>query len=108
MHNFNDMMGVPDGIRQKTSHEMSVFMSWGDPEVTGSTTEEKLGPDAGGADLHARAGPADGRRAAENPTEPLRPIFAGSKRRSRLAPTPLRSWRRSTRHTMRRRLLVRS
>jgi cytochrome P450 len=43
MHNFNDMMGVPDGIRQKTSHEMSVFMSWGDPEVTGSTTEEKLG-----------------------------------------------------------------
>jgi len=43
MHNFNDMMGVPDGIRQKTSVEMTVFMSWGDEEVTGPTTEQKLG-----------------------------------------------------------------
>jgi cytochrome P450 len=43
MHNFNDMMGVPDGERQKTSHEMTVFMSWGDDEVTGGSTEEKLG-----------------------------------------------------------------
>jgi cytochrome P450 len=43
MHNFNDMMGVPDGVRQKTSHEMSVMMSWNDDEVTGPTTEEKLG-----------------------------------------------------------------
>ncbi|GAA5174397.1 cytochrome P450 [Pseudonocardia eucalypti] len=43
MHNFNDMMGVPDGERQKTSHEMTVFMSWGDDEVSGGTTEEKLG-----------------------------------------------------------------
>ena len=43
MHNFNDMMGVPDGVRQKTSHEMSVMMSWGDDEITGSTKEEKFG-----------------------------------------------------------------
>ncbi len=43
MHNFNDMMGVPDGIRQKTSHEMTVFMSWGDEQVTGPTLDEKLG-----------------------------------------------------------------
>jgi cytochrome P450 len=43
MHNFNDMMGVPDGERQKTSHEMTVFMSWGDDEVSGGSTEEKLG-----------------------------------------------------------------
>jgi cytochrome P450 len=42
MHNFNDMMGVPDGVRQKTSHEMSVMMSWGDDEITGSTREEKF------------------------------------------------------------------
>ncbi|WP_084216037.1 cytochrome P450 [Pseudonocardia spinosispora] len=42
MHNFNDMMGVPDGVRQKTSHEMSVMMSWGDDEITGSTKEEKF------------------------------------------------------------------
>jgi cytochrome P450 len=42
MHNFNDMMGVPDGMRQKTSHEVSVMMSWGDPEVTGATREEKI------------------------------------------------------------------
>ncbi|HEY2203991.1 MAG TPA: cytochrome P450 [Pseudonocardia sp.] len=43
MHNFNDMMGVPDGVRQKTSHEMSVMMSWGDDEITGSTRDEKFG-----------------------------------------------------------------
>lgn len=42
MHNFNDMMGVPDGVRQKTSHEMSVMMSWGDDEITGSTKDEKF------------------------------------------------------------------
>jgi cytochrome P450 len=42
MHNFNDMMGVPDGIRQKTSHEMSVMMSWQDDEVTGPDTEQKI------------------------------------------------------------------
>jgi cytochrome P450 len=42
MHNFNDMMGVPDGIRQQASHEMSVMMSWGDDEITGSTKEEKF------------------------------------------------------------------
>ncbi|HEX4250568.1 MAG TPA: cytochrome P450 [Pseudonocardia sp.] len=42
MHNFNDMMGVPDGVRQRTSHEMSVMMSWGDDEITGSTKEEKF------------------------------------------------------------------
>jgi cytochrome P450 len=43
MHNFNDMMGVPDGERQRASHEMSVFMSWGDDEVSGPTIEGKLG-----------------------------------------------------------------
>jgi cytochrome P450 len=43
MHNFNDMMGVADGERQKTSAEMSKFMSWGDDEVAGPTTEAKLG-----------------------------------------------------------------
>ena len=43
MHNFNDMMGVPDGERQRTSHEMTVFMSWGDEEIAGATTEAKLG-----------------------------------------------------------------
>jgi len=42
MHNFNDMMGVPDGERQRTSHEMTVFMSWGDDEVSGATTEAKF------------------------------------------------------------------
>jgi cytochrome P450 len=42
MHNFNDMMGVPDGERQRTSHEMSVFMSWGDDEVSGATQEQKF------------------------------------------------------------------
>jgi cytochrome P450 len=42
MHNFNDMMGVPDGERQRTSHEMSVFMSWGDDEVSGASTEQKF------------------------------------------------------------------
>jgi cytochrome P450 len=43
MHNFNDMMGVPDGVRQKTSHEMSVMMSWNDDEITGSDPEQKIG-----------------------------------------------------------------
>jgi hypothetical protein len=43
MHNFNDMMGVPDGVRQKTSHEMTVLMSWGDPEVAGESRDEKVG-----------------------------------------------------------------
>jgi cytochrome P450 len=43
MHNFNDMMGVPDGDRQRTSHEMTVAMSWGDDEISGATTEAKLG-----------------------------------------------------------------
>jgi cytochrome P450 len=42
MHNFNDMMGVPNGLRQRTSHEMTVFMSWNDPEIAGSTREDKL------------------------------------------------------------------
>jgi cytochrome P450 len=42
MHNFNDMMGVPDGLRQRTAHEMTVTMSWGDDEITGSTKEEKF------------------------------------------------------------------
>jgi cytochrome P450 len=42
MHNFNDMMGVPDGLRQRTSHEMTVFMSWNDPEIVGHTQEEKF------------------------------------------------------------------
>jgi cytochrome P450 len=42
MHNFNDMMGVPDGERQKTSEEMTRFMSWGDDEISGATQEEKF------------------------------------------------------------------
>jgi cytochrome P450 len=42
MHNFNDMMGVPDGVRQRTSHEMTVMMSWSDDEVCGATIEEKM------------------------------------------------------------------
>jgi cytochrome P450 len=43
MHNFNDMMGVPDGERQRASHEMNVFMSWADDEVSGPTVEGKVG-----------------------------------------------------------------
>ncbi len=42
MHNFNDMMGVPEGERERTSHEMTVFMSWGDDEVSGATLEQKF------------------------------------------------------------------
>jgi len=42
MHNFNDMMGVPDGVRQKTSHETMVLTAWNDPEYTGETKEEVL------------------------------------------------------------------
>ncbi len=42
MHNFNDMMGVPDGERQRATSEMNEFMSWGDDEVSGPTLEAKL------------------------------------------------------------------
>ncbi|MFP5022151.1 cytochrome P450 [Pseudonocardia phyllosphaerae] len=43
MHNFNDMMGVPEGEREKTSAEMSTLMAWGDDEITGSDMEQKFG-----------------------------------------------------------------
>ncbi|HTK66757.1 MAG TPA: cytochrome P450 [Pseudonocardia sp.] len=43
MHNFNDMMGVPDGERQKATETMNIFMSWADDEVSGPTAEAKLG-----------------------------------------------------------------
>jgi cytochrome P450 len=42
MHNFNDMMGVPDGERQKAAHEMMVLTSWNDPELVGDTKEAVL------------------------------------------------------------------
>ncbi|HTK64991.1 MAG TPA: cytochrome P450 [Pseudonocardia sp.] len=42
MHNFNDMMGVPDGERRRATHEMTVFMSWADDEVTGPSLEGKV------------------------------------------------------------------
>jgi cytochrome P450 len=42
MNNINDMMGVPDGERQRAAHEMKVAISWNDPEVVGHTTNEVL------------------------------------------------------------------
>ena len=42
MHNFNDMMGVPDGQRQRATHESMVLTAWNDPEYTGETKEEVL------------------------------------------------------------------
>lgn len=43
MHNISDLMGLPDGERQKAAHEASVGMAWNDPEMTGNTKEERLG-----------------------------------------------------------------
>ncbi|MBC3191094.1 cytochrome P450 [Pseudonocardia sp. C8] len=43
MHNFNDMMGVPEGEREKTSQQMTLLMSWGDDDVSGADREQKLG-----------------------------------------------------------------
>jgi cytochrome P450 len=43
MNNINDMLGVPDGDRQRAMHEMKVATSWSDPEVAGETKEEVLG-----------------------------------------------------------------
>ncbi|MBA2324263.1 MAG: cytochrome P450 [Pseudonocardiales bacterium] len=42
MHNFNDMMGVPEGARQRAAHETMVATSWNDPEIAGETREEVL------------------------------------------------------------------
>ncbi|MCD2189744.1 cytochrome P450 [Actinomycetospora soli] len=43
MHNINDMMGVPDGDRQEANREMKVLVGWQDPELVGTTQEERLG-----------------------------------------------------------------
>jgi cytochrome P450 len=43
MNNINDMLGVPNGDRQRAMHEMKVATSWSDPEVAGETKEEVLG-----------------------------------------------------------------
>jgi cytochrome P450 len=40
MHNINDIMGVPDGERQKAAHQMKVGTSWNDPELAGETREQ--------------------------------------------------------------------
>ncbi|GAA1388632.1 cytochrome P450 [Pseudonocardia kongjuensis] len=42
MHNINDIMGVPDGERQKAAHEMKVGTGWNDPELVGDTQEQVL------------------------------------------------------------------
>ena len=42
MHNINDIMGVPDGERQKAAHEMKVGTGWNDPELVGDTHEQVL------------------------------------------------------------------
>ncbi len=43
MHNINDIMGVPDGERQKAAHEMKVGTGWNDPELVGEGREQVLG-----------------------------------------------------------------
>jgi cytochrome P450 len=40
MHNINDMMGVPDGLRQKITHALNVANSWGDPAL--APTKEQI------------------------------------------------------------------
>ena len=42
MHNFSDMMGLPDGVRQEAARQMMVFAAWGDPEYVGETKDEVL------------------------------------------------------------------
>ncbi len=42
MHNINDIMGVPDGERQKAAQEMKVGTGWNDPELVGDTKEAVL------------------------------------------------------------------
>jgi cytochrome P450 len=42
MNTFNDMMGVPDGERQRATAEIDRFMSWADDDISGTTTEQKL------------------------------------------------------------------
>ena len=43
MHNINDMMGIPDGDRQKANDAMVAMMSWSDPEIAGETKDDALG-----------------------------------------------------------------
>ncbi|PKV92524.1 cytochrome P450 [Amycolatopsis roodepoortensis] len=43
MHNINDIMGVPDGERQKAAHEAAVGTGWNDPELVGHGREQVLG-----------------------------------------------------------------
>ena len=42
MHNINDMMGIPDGIRQETAMWMTKATSWSDPEYAGPTKETAI------------------------------------------------------------------
>ena len=42
MHNINDIMGVPEGERQRAAWEMKVGTGWNDPELVGDTREEVL------------------------------------------------------------------
>ncbi|PVZ06935.1 cytochrome P450 [Actinomycetospora cinnamomea] len=43
MHNINDIMGVPDGDRQRAAHEAKVGTGWNDPELVGEGREQVLG-----------------------------------------------------------------
>ncbi|MCD2188113.1 cytochrome P450 [Actinomycetospora soli] len=71
MHNINDIMGVPDGERQKAAHQMKVGTSWNDPELVGETREEVFTSLLGAMGyMHQLAsGLAAERR--ENPTDDL-------------------------------------
>ncbi|OLT40039.1 cytochrome [Saccharomonospora sp. CUA-673] len=42
MHNINDIVGVPDGERQKAAHEAAVGTGWNDPELVGEGREQVL------------------------------------------------------------------
>lgn len=43
MHNINDIMGVPEGERQKAAHEAAVGTGWNDPELVGHDRDQVLG-----------------------------------------------------------------
>ncbi|WP_236792138.1 cytochrome P450 [Amycolatopsis sp. GM8] len=40
MHNINDMMGVPDGLRQQVTAELNIANGWGDSELAGMTKDQ--------------------------------------------------------------------